>query len=159
MVFFLTSKEVSRKPHKPHLLLLRLRQALNARCAPAGTSVKERVVRGALVRVSFYPNKPPAVSATPAAASSPSAPRPSVFTGVVTAIQSKTAFPTFTVRAVVDKVGVEQVYPMYSPLLESVSVLRMPLKRPPVNLRKKPSAVDSMYTTAKPAPASQPEKQ
>lgn len=139
MLPFLTSVQVARQPHKTHPLLIRLRKEINAQTAPASAEMCKRLVLGAFVRVSFYANKPTPV------AEGQSAPRPQVFTGVVTALQRGIAFPTFTVRAVIDKIGVEQVYPMFSPLLSAVKVLRMPLARRRVNVRKNPSAVRSLY--------------
>lgn len=55
--------------------------------------------------------------------------RLSSFTGIVLARKhGREAGATFTVRAVLHGVGVEKVYPIYSPLIEKVDILSSPKK-------------------------------
>jgi len=47
------------------------------------------------------------------------------FEGMILAIKhGKQAGGTFTVRRVVDEVGVERIFPLYSPVIDSIEVLR-----------------------------------
>lgn len=73
-----------------------------------------------------------------------SAPSATSFTGVLLAIRRSTGDPTIIVRGIVDDVGVEQVFCIFSPLLEKIDVLKAaPTKtsKKLYGLREKPADI------------------
>jgi large subunit ribosomal protein L19 len=50
--------------------------------------------------------------------------RVQVYEGIVTAIKGQRAARTFTVRKISFSVGVERVFPLYSPTIEKITVVR-----------------------------------
>lgn len=69
-----------------------------------------RIATGTLLRLTYRPSR-----TTPAAAS---------FTGVLLGVRRSSGDPTIIVRGVIDGVGVEQIFCVFSPLLEEIRVLK-----------------------------------
>jgi large subunit ribosomal protein L19 len=55
--------------------------------------------------------------------------RPSSFVGVLIAVRRNEADPTFILRSVVDSVGVEQLFPVFSPLILKIEVVKKAIKQ------------------------------
>lgn len=54
--------------------------------------------------------------------------RPSTFTGVLIAIRRHPSEPTFSLRTIIDTVGVEQLFPVFSPLITKIEVVKRAIK-------------------------------
>lgn len=82
-----------------------------------------------------------------------SSPSPVTFIGVLLAIRRSPGNPTILVRGLIDEVGVEQVFCIFSPLLERIEVLQPPAKpsgRKLYYLRDKPAAILELQKAARP---------
>lgn len=55
--------------------------------------------------------------------------RPSTFVGVLIAVRRNEVDPTFILRSVVDGVGVEQLFPVFSPMISSIEVVKKAIKQ------------------------------
>lgn len=55
--------------------------------------------------------------------------KPSTFVGVLVAVRRNEADPTMILRTVVDGVGVEQLFPIFSPLITSIEVVKKAVKQ------------------------------
>ncbi len=55
--------------------------------------------------------------------------RPSTFVGVLIAVRRNEADPTFILRSVVDGVGVEQLFPVFSPMILRIEVVKKAIKQ------------------------------
>lgn len=55
--------------------------------------------------------------------------RPASFVGVLLAVRRNEADPTFILRSVVDGVGVEQLFPVFSPMINSIEVVKKAIKQ------------------------------
>ena len=75
----------------------------------------ERVTAGSVLKVTYNQSKSDLA-------------RSSVFTGVLIAIRRHPSEPTFSIRAIVDNVGVEQLYPIFSPLISKIEVVKRAIK-------------------------------
>lgn len=74
----------------------------------------ERVTAGSVLKVTFYPSK--------------SETRPSIFTGVLIALRRHPSQPTFSLRTIIDTIGVEQLFPVFSPLISKIEVVKRAIK-------------------------------
>lgn len=74
----------------------------------------ERVTVGSVLKVTFYQCK--------------SDTRPSIFTGVLIAVRRHPSEPTFSLKTVIDSVGVEQLFPVFSPLISKIDVVKRAIK-------------------------------
>lgn len=54
--------------------------------------------------------------------------RPATFSGVLIAIRRHPSEPTFSLRTIVDGVGVEQLFPVFSPLISRIEVVKKAIK-------------------------------
>lgn len=54
--------------------------------------------------------------------------RPASFTGVLIANRRHPSEPTISLRTVIDNIGVEQLFPIFSPLIEKIEVIKRALK-------------------------------
>lgn len=54
---------------------------------------------------------------------------PVLFSGVLIGIRRSTGNPTFIIRGIIDDVGVEQVFSIFSPLITKIELLRSPTKK------------------------------
>jgi large subunit ribosomal protein L19 len=73
-----------------------------------------------------------------------SSPAPVVFNGVLLAIRRSPGNPTIIVRGIIDNVGVEQVFSVFSPLLEKIEILKAALRtnsKKQYALRESPSKI------------------
>ena len=93
------------------------RQKLNAdgRWSLFDKNSSDRVTAGSILKVTFNQSK------------SESA-RPSTFTGVLIAIRRHPSEPTFSLRTIVDTIGVEQLFPVFSPLITKIEVVKKAIK-------------------------------
>lgn len=117
------------------------RWRLFARDSPA------RISTGSLVRVTYRANR--------------SSPSSATFTGVLLAIRRSPGNPTILVRGLIDEVGVEQVFCIFSPLLEEIEVLQPPAKRSDrkrYHLRDRPAEILELQRAARPGRGSPPAK-
>ena len=55
--------------------------------------------------------------------------RPATFTGILIALRRHPAEPTMLLRTIIDDVGVEQVFPVMSPLIKKIEVMKRAIKR------------------------------
>ena len=88
---------------------------------------------GSLVKVTYRPSK--------------STSNYTQFTGILIALKRGQADPTITIRGLIDGVGVEQVFCVFSPLISKIELLRAPVKKYPSKLyylREKPEEIASM---------------
>jgi len=105
-----------------------------------GLESPDAISTGSLIRVQYYNNTP-----DPAETGHPS--RPQQFVGVLLQVKRHALEPTFTVRGVVDGVGVEQVFCIHSPLIKEIQLLRAnPRKstRPLLVLRENPHRIANL---------------
>lgn len=75
----------------------------------------DRVTVGSVLKVTYYPSK----SETS---------RPATFTGFLIALRRHTSEPTFSLRTIVDGVGVEQLFPVFSPMISKIEVVKRTIK-------------------------------
>lgn len=54
--------------------------------------------------------------------------RPSTFTGILIAIRRHPSEPTFSLRTIIDTIGVEQLFPVFSPLISKIEVVKRAIK-------------------------------
>lgn len=115
------------------------RWSLFARDSPSLVST------GSLVRLTYRANR--------------SSPSPVTFTGVLLAIRRSPGNPTILVRGLIDEVGVEQVFCIFSPLLERIEVLQAPAKRSDrklYHLRDRPAEILELQRAIRPGRGSRP---
>lgn len=55
--------------------------------------------------------------------------RPTSFMGVLIAVRRNCAEPTFILRSLVDGVGVEQLFPVFSPMISKIEVMKKAIKQ------------------------------
>lgn len=75
----------------------------------------DRVTAGSVLKVTYYQSKSETA-------------RPSTFTGVLIAVRRHPAEPTFSLRTVIDSVGVEQLFHVFSPLITKIEVVKRAIK-------------------------------
>lgn len=75
----------------------------------------ERVSAGSVLKVTFFQSKSEMT-------------RPSTFTGVLIAVRRHTSQPTFSLRTVIDTIGVEQLFPVFSPLVSKIEIVKRAIK-------------------------------
>ena len=80
-----------------------------------------------------------------------STPAPVSFIGVLLAVRRSSGDPTILVRGIIDDIGVEQVFCLFSPLLEKIEVLQraqLDSYKKLYSLRERPSDILRMQKTA-----------
>lgn len=75
----------------------------------------ERVSAGSILKVTFFQSKSEMT-------------RPSTFTGVLIAVRRHPSQPTFSLRTVIDTIGVEQLFPVFSPLVSKIEIVKRAIK-------------------------------
>lgn len=75
----------------------------------------DRVTAGSVLKVTYYQSKSQTA-------------RSSTFTGVLIAVRRHPAEPTFSLRTVIDSVGVEQLFHVFSPLITKIEVVKRAIK-------------------------------
>ena len=75
----------------------------------------DRVTAGSVLKVTYYQSKSETA-------------RPTTFTGVLIAVRRHPADPTFSLRTVIDSVGVEQLFHVFSPLITKIDVVKKAIK-------------------------------
>lgn len=75
----------------------------------------DKVNVGSVLKVTYYPSKSESN-------------RPASFTGVLIALRRHPSEPTFSLRTIVDGVGVEQLFPVFSPLISKIEVVKRAIK-------------------------------
>ena len=96
---------------------------------------------GSLIRILYYNNR---VDQSQEGSESV---RPQQFMGVLLHVKRHALEPTFTVRGVIDGVGVEQLFCINSPLIKDVQVIKASSKkstRPLLGLRENPQKICAM---------------
>lgn len=86
-------------------------------------------------------------------------PSPVTFIGVLLAVRRSPGNPTILVRGLIDEVGVEQVFCIFSPLLEHIEVLKSPAKRSGRKLyclRDKPAEILELQKAVRPGKGGHP---
>lgn len=73
------------------------------------------VTAGSVLKVTYYQSKSETA-------------RSSTFTGVLIAVRRHPAEPTFSLRTVIDSVGVEQLFHVFSPLITKIEVVKRAIK-------------------------------
>lgn len=93
------------------------RQKLNAdnRWSLFDKKSAERVTVGSVLKVTYYQSKSETA-------------RPSTFTGVLIAVRRHPSEPNFSLRTVIDSVGVEQLFHVFSPLITKIEVVKRAIK-------------------------------
>lgn len=76
---------------------------------------EERVRVGSVLKVTYYQSKSETA-------------RPSTFTGVLIAVRHHPSEPNFSLRTVIDSVGVEQLFHVFSPLITKIEVVKRAIK-------------------------------
>jgi len=75
----------------------------------------DRVTAGSVLKVTYHQSKSETA-------------RPAVFTGVLIAVRRHPSEPTFSIRAIVDTIGVEQLFPVFSPMISKIEVIKRAIK-------------------------------
>lgn len=75
----------------------------------------DRVSAGSVLKVTFFQSKSEMA-------------RPSTFTGVLIAVRRHHSQPTFSLRTVIDTIGVEQLFPVFSPLVSKIEIVKRAIK-------------------------------
>ena len=100
----------------------------------------DRVTAGSVLKVTFYPSKSESN-------------RPATFTGFLIALRRHPSEPTFSLRTVVDGVGVEQLFPVFNPMISKIEVIKRAIKTKSYKaywLRDKPEkAAEFIYKKSK----------
>ena len=93
------------------------RQTLNedGRWSLFDKNSEERVTAGSILKITYYQSKSEMT-------------RPATFTGVLIAIRRHPSEPTFSLRTIIDTVGVEQLFPVFSPLITKIEVVKRAIK-------------------------------
>jgi len=93
------------------------RQKLNAdnRWAIFDKKSTDRVTAGSVLKVTYYQSKSETA-------------RPSTFTGVLIALRRHPSEPTFSLRTVIDSIGVEQLFHVFSPLITKIEIVKRAIK-------------------------------
>jgi ribosomal protein L19 len=139
-------------PYNTKPLLRRIEEHLRSLDDPGGeakwalfeSSSKQKIPLGSLVRVSYSPTlyKAPETSSAERENSAKSSVRAqkngkkaesggksfqrltTIFSGALTAVNRSHSSPTITVRGIIDNIGIEQVFPVRSPLVTSIEVIK-----------------------------------
>lgn len=74
----------------------------------------ERATAGSIIKVTYYQSKTDT--------------RPSTFTGILIAIRRHPSEPTFSLRTIIDRIGVEQLFPVFSPLISKIEIVKRAIK-------------------------------
>lgn len=93
------------------------RQKLNVdnRWAIFDKKSTDRVTAGSVLKVTYYQSKSETA-------------RPSTFTGVLIALRRHPSEPTFSLRTVIDSIGVEQLFHVFSPLITKIEIVKRAIK-------------------------------
>lgn len=75
----------------------------------------DRVTVGSVLKVTYFPSKSELT-------------RPATFTGFLIALRRHPSEPTFSLRTIVDSVGVEQLFPVFSPMISKIEVIKRAIK-------------------------------
>lgn len=75
----------------------------------------DRVTAGSVLKVTYYQSKSETA-------------RSSTFTGVLIAVRRHPAEPTFSLRTVIDSVGVEKLFHVFSTLITKIEVVKRAIK-------------------------------
>lgn len=108
------------------------------------SSSPKAISTGSLIKVQYYNNMPKS--------SDVSLNRLQSYMGILLQVKHHTLEPTFTVRSVIDGVGVEQVFCINSPLIKNVEVLWAPQQKctkPLLELRERPYKIATMINDYK----------
>lgn len=75
----------------------------------------DRVTVGSVLKVTYFPSKSELN-------------RPATFTGFLIALRRHPSEPTFSLRTIVDNIGVEQLFPVFSPMISKIEVVKRAIK-------------------------------
>ena len=76
---------------------------------------EDRVTVGSVLKVTYYQSKSELT-------------RPATFTGILIAVRRHPSEPTFSLRTIIDTVGVEQLFPVFSPNILKIEIVKRAIK-------------------------------